>query len=104
MSAVPQHRKVLQLRPPAAVVDEPATQMAIAVRTHLSLLQGYADIMEGLSPTMKRQILNVMAEKARALGAALGDMVVLRDLTARQARELGELVLRGNAERIYQLG
>jgi len=71
MSAVPQHRKVLQLRPPAAVVDEPATQMAIAVRTHLSLLQGYADIMEGLSPTMKRQILNVMAEKARALGAAL---------------------------------
>ena len=57
MSAVPQHRKVLQLRPPAAVVDEPATQMAIAVRTHLSLLQGYADIMEGLSPTMKRQIL-----------------------------------------------
>jgi len=45
--------------------------MAIQVRTHLSLLQGYADIMEGLSPALKTQILRVMAEKTRSLGAAL---------------------------------
>ena len=45
--------------------------MAIMVRTHLSLLQGYADIMEGLSPQLKKQILRVMAEKTRELGKAL---------------------------------
>jgi hypothetical protein len=45
--------------------------MAIKVRTHLSLLQGYADIMEGLSPHLKTQILRVMAEKTRELGTAL---------------------------------
>jgi len=39
----------------------------------------------------------------RALGAALGDMVALGDVSATQARELAELVLRGNAERIYGL-
>jgi hypothetical protein len=45
--------------------------VAITVRTHLSLLQGYADIMEGLSPELKREILCVMAEKTRELGTAL---------------------------------
>jgi hypothetical protein len=45
--------------------------MAITVRTHLSLLQGYADIMEGLSPQLKKQILRVMAEKTRELGKVL---------------------------------
>ena len=45
--------------------------MAIKVRTHLSLLQGYADIMEGLSPQLKKEILRVMAEKTRELGTAL---------------------------------
>jgi hypothetical protein len=45
--------------------------MAIKVRNHLSLLQGYADIMEGLSPQLKTQILRVMAEKTRELGATL---------------------------------
>ena len=39
----------------------------------------------------------------RALGAALGDLVALGDITAAQGRSLAELVLRGNAERIYQL-
>ena len=45
--------------------------MAIQVRTHLSLLQGYADIMEGLSPQLKKEILRVMAQKTRELGRAL---------------------------------
>ena len=39
----------------------------------------------------------------RALGAALGDLVALGDITAGQARSLAELVLRGNAERVYRL-
>jgi hypothetical protein len=39
----------------------------------------------------------------RAIGAALGDMVVLGDITATQARGLAELILRGNAVRIYDL-
>lgn len=39
----------------------------------------------------------------RALGAALGDMVALGDLSQRQARDLAERVLYGNAERIYGL-
>jgi hypothetical protein len=49
--------------------------MAATVRTQLSLLQGYADIMEGLSPELKKQILQVMAEKTRELGAALQPFV-----------------------------
>jgi hypothetical protein len=49
--------------------------MAVTVRTHLCLLQGYADIMEGLSPELKREILCVMAEKARELGSALEPFV-----------------------------
>ena len=68
-------RKVLQLRPRRVAADEPASRVAITVRTHLSLLQGYADIMEGLSPELKREILCVMAEKARELGSALQPFV-----------------------------
>jgi len=34
-------------------------------------MQGYADIMEGLSPKLKTQILRVMAEKTRELGTTL---------------------------------
>ena len=68
-------KKVIQLRPRRLVADEPASRVAIAVRTHLSLLQGYADIMEGLSPELKREILCVMAEKARELGSALQPFV-----------------------------
>jgi hypothetical protein len=70
-----QPKKVLQLRPQRPVADEPASQMAITVRTQLSLLQGYADIMEGLSPELKKQILAVMAEKTRELGSALQPFV-----------------------------
>ncbi len=70
-----QRNKVLQLRPQRPAADEPASQVAITVRTQLSLLQGYADIMEGLSPQLKRQILQVIAEKTRELGSALQPFV-----------------------------
>ena len=67
--------KVLQLRPQRPAADERASRVAITVRNHLSLLQGYADIMEGLSPDLKRQILGIMAEKTRELGTALQPFV-----------------------------
>jgi hypothetical protein len=73
MSAVqPQRGKLVQLRrtrPSAA--DERASKAARTIRTKLSLLEGYADIMEGLSTDLKLQILGVMAEKTRELSAAL---------------------------------
>jgi hypothetical protein len=68
-------KKVLQLRPRRLAVDEPASRVAITVRTHLSLLQGYADIMEGMSPELTREILSVMAEKTSELGSALQPFV-----------------------------
>ncbi len=68
-------KKVLQLRPQRPAADERASRVAITVRTHLWLLQGYADIMEGLSPELKREILCVMAEKTRELGTALQPFV-----------------------------
>jgi hypothetical protein len=73
MSAVqPQRGKLVQLRrtPPSAA-DERASKAARTIRTKLSLLEGYADIMEGLSTDLKVQILGVMAEKTRELSAAL---------------------------------
>ena len=39
----------------------------------------------------------------RALGAALGDMVILGDMSANEARRLAHLILHENAERIYGL-
>ena len=48
-----------------------ASNAARTIRTKLSLLEGYADIMEGLSTDLKEQILGVMAEKTRELSAAL---------------------------------
>ena len=39
----------------------------------------------------------------RALGAALGDMVILGDMSANEARRLAHLVLHENSERIYGL-
>jgi hypothetical protein len=78
-SALPKSSKVLRLptrRMSAAdarisPADARTSRMAARVRTHLSLLQGYADIMEGLSPRLKIEILQVMAEKTRELGATL---------------------------------
>jgi len=68
----PRRGKVLPLRrtPPSAA-DERALRAARAIRTKLSLLEGYADIMEGLSTDLTVQILGVMAEKTRELSAAL---------------------------------
>lgn len=51
--------------------QERAAQTAGQVRRQLSLLQGYADLMEGLSPEQNMQILQVMAEKIRELTVAL---------------------------------
>ena len=39
----------------------------------------------------------------RALGAALGDMVILGDMSANEARRLAHLILHENSERIYAL-
>lgn len=50
---------------------ERTSGMAHKVRAHLSLLQGYADIMDGLSPQLRAEILRVMAGKARELGTML---------------------------------
>lgn len=58
--------------------------MVITVRAQLSLLQGYADIMEGLSPGLKKQILQVMAAKTRELGSSLQPFIDQRP-TARPA-------------------
>jgi hypothetical protein len=68
----PKRGNVLPLRrtPPSAA-DERASNAARTIRTKLSLLEGYADIMEGLSTDLKVQILGVMAEKTRELSAAL---------------------------------
>jgi hypothetical protein len=73
MSAVPQRTtKILRLpKRSRARADEGTSGMALKVRGHLSLLQGYADIMEGLSPQLRAIILRVMAEKARELGTML---------------------------------
>jgi hypothetical protein len=73
MSALPlRTTKILQLpRRSKTRADEQTSGMALTVRGHLSLLQGYADIMEGLSPQLRAIILRVMAGKARELGTML---------------------------------
>jgi hypothetical protein len=73
MSALPQpNTKILRLpRRSETRADEQTSGMALTVRGHLSLLQGYADIMEGLSPQLRAIILRVMAGKARELGTML---------------------------------
>src|SRR5207253_1433001 len=75
MSAL-QPGNVLPLRPPRpSAADERASNAARAIRTKLSLLEGYADIMEGLSTDLKVQILGAMAEKTRELSTALQPFV-----------------------------
>ena len=73
MSALPQRApKIIRLPPRGPVRrNERATGMALKVRGQLSLLQGYADIMEGVSPQLRAHILRVMAGKARELGTML---------------------------------
>ena len=44
-------------------VDNSPSMAAGQIRRHLSLLQGYADLMEGVSPTQAVRIMRVMAQK-----------------------------------------
>jgi hypothetical protein len=73
MSALPQRLPKIIRLPRRATVhgNERASGMALKVRGQLSLLQGYADIMEGVSPQLRAIILRVMAGKARELGTTL---------------------------------
>ena len=73
MSALAQRtNKIIRLpKRGQARIDEGTSGMALKVRGHLSLLQGYADIMEGLSPQLRAIILRIMAGKARELGTML---------------------------------
>ncbi|HXN04694.1 MAG TPA: hypothetical protein VN895_07665 [Candidatus Acidoferrum sp.] len=73
MSALPQRApKIIRLpQRGKANADGEAAGMAFTVRGHLSLLQGYADILEGVSPELRAMILRVMAGKARELGTML---------------------------------
>ncbi|HET9848104.1 MAG TPA: hypothetical protein VFR68_06060 [Candidatus Dormibacteraeota bacterium] len=41
------------------------------VRQQLWLLQGYSDLMQGLSPRVQHQVLSVLAEKTRELSELL---------------------------------
>ena len=73
MSALPERApKIVQFPHPSQVRPvERTSGMALKVRGHLSLLQGYADIMEGVSPQLRAIILRVMAGKAREMGTML---------------------------------
>jgi hypothetical protein len=63
--------KLLPLRPVPSPDAEQAARAANQVRRQLSLLQGYADLMEGLSPQQNVKILEVMAAKTAELTLAL---------------------------------
>jgi len=71
MTALPQHNIIRLPRSGTERRDERTSRMALKLRGHLSLLQGYADIMEGVSPQLRAIILRVMAAKARELGTML---------------------------------
>src|SRR5256885_7817753 len=73
MSALaPRPNKILRLpRRGQARQEARPSVMALKVRGHLSLLQGYADIMEGVSPQLRAIILQVMAGKNREAGTRL---------------------------------
>src|ERR1700737_5328856 len=73
MSALPQRTTKIVRLPLRGRVrnDERTSGMALKVRGHLSLLQGYADIMDGVSPQLRAIILRVMAGKAREMGTML---------------------------------
>jgi hypothetical protein len=71
MSALPQQKIIRLPHTGTKRRDERTSGMALKVRGHLSLLQGYADIMEGVSPQLRAIILRVMAAKAREMGTVL---------------------------------
>jgi hypothetical protein len=76
---------------------EAARRAAAQVRMQLSLLQGYADLMEGLSPKQNIHILKVIGEKVRELTAELRPF--LEDATGGGARELGDYRRMGERNR-----
>jgi hypothetical protein len=63
--------KVVRLRPRTTASQRWASGNAFEVRRRLSLLQGYADLMEGMSAAQSVQILQVMAEKIEELTMSL---------------------------------
>jgi hypothetical protein len=73
LSSVPaaEPGNLLPLRPVPSPDADQAARAANQVRRQLSLLQGYADLMEGLSPQQNVKILEVMAEKTAELTLAL---------------------------------
>ena len=71
MSAVPDDKIIRLPHTGKERRDERTSEMALKVGGHLSLLQGYAEIMEGVSPQLGAIILRVMAGKARELSAML---------------------------------
>jgi len=66
-----QSNNLVPLRPVPSPEEERAVRAAKKVRRQLSLLQGYADLMEGLSPKQNLQILQVIAEKTGELTLSL---------------------------------
>ena len=63
--------KVLPLRRRTTPSESWASRTAGEVRRNLSLLQGYADLMEGMSAAQSVQVLRVMAEKVSDLTESL---------------------------------
>jgi hypothetical protein len=75
-SASASNNKVIPL--PAVYRSEEAQRTSAAagqLRRQLSLLQGYADLMDGLSPEQHVQIMRVMADKIHELTEALQPFV-----------------------------
>ena len=90
MSAIPKPSgNIVPLRTRPTAAQQRATKTATEVRRHLSLLQGYADLMEGLSPDQSAQILQVMAEKIEELTRALRPFLQ-QDMAARELRDYRE--------------
>ena len=73
-----QGANVVQLAEHRAAADQQqrGAQQAGQVRHQLSLLQGYAELMQGLSPGQQAHVLRIMAEKSRALTALLAPFLV----------------------------
>jgi hypothetical protein len=53
------------------IAQRESSEAVMRIRGNLSLLQGYADIMDGLSPELRSQVMQVMAQKTRDLVLAL---------------------------------
>ncbi|HET9848376.1 MAG TPA: hypothetical protein VFR68_07455 [Candidatus Dormibacteraeota bacterium] len=81
-------------RPARTAVQERATRTAVQVRRQLALLQGYADLMEGLSPEQNIRILRVIAEKIRELTLALHPFLEQAEQRARHIEDYRQARIR----------